>query len=198
MKKVLIVVDYQEDFVNRALGFDGAEKLDDGIAELVKQYHDNGDIVVFTYDTHHENYLETTEGKRLPVEHCIQGTNGFELYGKTGELAKEYGVPADTESTRVVKKAYDSNVYYVCKPTFGSIELGRFLEYMKLKHSVNNITLVGLVTNICVLSNAVIAKAACPEAEIKVPGNMVASFDKVLHEKTLEVLNSIHIDTYDI
>ena len=81
MKKALIVVDYQNDFVNGALGFEGAEKLDDIICEKIQQYRKEGGHIIFTFDTHEANYLNTMEGKNLPVEHCIKGTEGHKLYG---------------------------------------------------------------------------------------------------------------------
>ena len=82
-ERLLVVVDYQKDFVDGALGFAGAENLDLRIAAKIKRYHDAGDVVVFTYDTHWKNYLTTQEGRKLPVEHCICGTPGWELYGET-------------------------------------------------------------------------------------------------------------------
>ena len=78
-ERLLVVVDYQKDFVDGALGFAGAENLDLRIAAKIKRYHDAGDMVVFTYDTHRKNYLTTQEGRKLPVEHCICGTPGWEL-----------------------------------------------------------------------------------------------------------------------
>ena len=82
-ERLLVVVDYQKDFVDGALGFAGAENLDLRIAAKIKRYHDAGDVVVFTDDTHWKNYLTTQEGRKLPVEHCICGTPGWELYGET-------------------------------------------------------------------------------------------------------------------
>ena len=88
-ERLLVVVDYQKDFVDGALGFPGAENLDLRIAAKIKRYHDAGDVVVFTYDTHWKNYLATQEGRKLPVEHCICGTPGWELYGETAKQQKE-------------------------------------------------------------------------------------------------------------
>ena len=86
MKRLLIVVDYQVDFVNGSLGFDGAELLDQKIAEKIQQYHMAGDDVVFTLDTHETDYLSTEEGKNLPAEPCIHGRKGWELFGETKAL----------------------------------------------------------------------------------------------------------------
>ena len=86
MKRVLVVVDYQKDFVDGALGFEKAKEIEEGIYEKVNSYLSKGDKVVFTYDTHTEDYLATREGKNLPVTHCILNTEGHELYGKLSEF----------------------------------------------------------------------------------------------------------------
>ena len=109
MKKLLLVVDYQTDFVNGALGFPGAEGLDGPIAQKIAQYHAAGDDVAFTLDTHGENYLTTQEGKHLPVPHCLRGSEGWTLYGETGK------------SRRQADPALE-------KPAFPSLELGTWLR----------------------------------------------------------------------
>jgi nicotinamidase-related amidase len=167
MKKLLIVVDYQNDFVNGALGFPEAELLDEKICAKIDEYEN--DEIIYTLDTHSDNYSSTQEGKNLPVPHCIKGTNGHELYGKTKE--KLYG-----------KRFFEKN-------TFPSLSLG---EYLKTQE-YSSIELVGLVSNICVLSNAVIAKAACPEAEIIVDSALTAGADKELHQKALDVMRGLQI-----
>ena len=175
MKRVLIVVDYQNDFVDGALGFEGAEKLDKGIASLMEQYAKDKDGVIFcTFDTHDKNYLDTQEGKNLPVEHCIKGTDGWELYGEVGMTEIMYPM----KCTRITKN------------TFGSIELASRLDRLE---DVESITLVGVVTNMCVISNAVIAKAAHPEAKIIIKKDLVDSFDKELHQKALDVMASMQM-----
>lgn len=170
MNRLLIVVDYQNDFVNGSLGFSGAEKLAAPIAQRIYEYRTSGDDIVFTFDTHDPDYLNTQEGRKLPVPHCIRGTNGWELYGA------------------VAKAAWDEDKVFR-KPTFPSLELGQWLK----EREYAQVELCGLVSNICVLSNAVIAKAALPEAEIIVDANLTASGDPVLHEKALDVLESIQV-----
>ncbi len=172
--KVLVVVDYQKDFVDGALGFESAKNLDSGIAELVKQYVDDGDLVIFTFDTHDENYLNTQEGKKLPVEHCIYRSDGWNIYGETGEILRD------------VK----DDVLMINKDTFGSPYLVELLQPLS---NIKSITFVGVVTNMCVISNAVIAKAACPEAEIIIKKDLVDSFDKELHQKALDVMASMQM-----
>ena len=181
MKRLLIVVDYQNDFVDGALGFEGTELLDERIARKIDEYRDAGDTVCFTYDTHHGDYLETQEGRKLPIPHCIEGTQGYELYGEVGAKLKE----SDT-------------VYR--KPTFGSVALfERLVERQGVATEVGSlpfesIELVGLVSNMCVLSNAVIARTACPDVPIIVDANCTMAPDPAMHEKALDVLEGLQIE----
>lgn len=169
MKKLLIVVDYQKDFVNGSLGFKEAEDLDEYLASLIDQYHQNKDDVIFTFDTHQNNYLETQEGKNLPIEHCIKNSDGWKLYGKVNTAKKEYDICIE-------------------KTTFGSLELGNYLK----DKNYQNITLVGVVSNICVLSNAIIAKSALPETSICIDLKGIASNDVSLEKKAIDLLKSLH------
>ena len=168
MKKLLIVVDYQNDFVDGALGFPGAEKLDDIIAGKIQDYRKNNQEVIFTLDTHRPDYLETEEGRKLPVPHCLEGTKGHELYGKVKDLVK----PTDS---------------VFIKDTFPSLDLGNYLR----GKDYQEIELCGLVSYICVLSNAVIAKAACPNAKIVIDAKATLSHDARLHQAGLEVMKGL-------
>jgi len=170
MKKILVVVDYQNDFVNGALGFEKAAKLENSIVEKIKKYKNNGDEVVFTFDTHTEDYLNTQEGRNLPISHCVKGTPGWQLYGKIAEFCDE--------TTECFEKA-----------TFGSMELARYLG----KNGYDQIELVGVVSNICVISNAVLAKAALPESLIIVDSSCVASNDDTLNKAALDVMERLQI-----
>lgn len=170
VKKLLVVVDFQNDFVNGTLGFEGAEKLDSKIAEKISEYRENNSDVVFTFDTHSESYLETFEGKKLPVKHCVKGTEGWKIYGETGKMIRE------------TDKIFEKN-------TFPSLELAKWLE----TKSYETVEIAGLVSNICVISNAVMVKSALPEAEIIVDADCTASFDEALHEKALDVMEGLQI-----
>lgn len=171
MKRLLIVSDYQKDFVIGPLGFPRAITLDIPISNKIKDYRITGDTVVFVFDTHNCNYLNTQEGKNLPVEHCIEGTDGWNLFGETG------------------KQRLETDICFV-KDTFGSGRLYSFL----LENSFDQIEIVGVLTNICVLSNAVIAKTASPEALIVVDSKCVASNDDVINDYTLQVMKSMQIE----
>ncbi|MBC8570879.1 cysteine hydrolase family protein [Zongyangia hominis] len=170
MKKALIVVDYQNDFVTGSLGFSGAEKLEGPICEKIEQYRGEGGDVIFTFDTHGEDYSVTQEGRKLPVPHCLKGSDGWELFGRVA-ACREAG-----------DRSFD-------KATFGSLELA---EYVRGK-GYDRIELCGLVSNICVLSNAVLCKAALPEADIVVDARCTASGNGELHQKTLDVLEGVQV-----
>lgn len=169
MKKVLIVVDYQNDFVDGALGFPDAVNIKPEIIRLIKQFRNEGQHVVFTKDTHYENYMNTVEGKNLPVNHCIKGTKGHEIVEEVNELV------------------LDSLVFE--KETFPSLELGNYLQELE----PHEIYLVGLVSDICVFSNAIIAKAACPNSEVSIIKNASDSYDKDMEAKAYDVIRHLHI-----
>ena len=132
MNRYLFVIDYQNDFVDGALGFPGAEKLDEKIAAKVRAYGKGK--VLFTRDTHFENYMDTREGKNLPVKHCIKGTFGWECYGETAKALAEVEAPA------IDKLVFGMDV---TDPATAAV----------LPEKADEIELVGLVSNICVVSN---------------------------------------------
>ena len=172
MSKYLFVIDYQNDFVDGALGFAGAEKLDAPIAEKVRQYGKGR--VFFTRDTHFENYLSTREGRNLPVVHCIQGTEGWQVYGETAKALEE------VEAVAIDKLVFGMNV---ADPAVAAV----------LPETAEEVELVGLVSNICVVSNAVVLQSRYPEATIVVDASCTDSFDKTLHEKVLDVLEGFQV-----
>ena len=170
-KTALIVVDYQRDFVDGALGFPGAAALEPLIADRIARELRDGGEVIFTRDTHDGNYLQTAEGRRLPVPHCIRGTAG---HGVTDGLAPYL----------------DRAVLVLEKPTFGSLTLGSFLR----ERGYGRVELCGLVSSICVLANAVIAKAALPEAEILVDQALTAAPDPAAHAAAMAALRGIQVE----
>lgn len=172
MKKILIVVDFQNDFVNGALGFPGAEQLDRPIAEKVRAYGKGN--VFYTLDTHGPSYLDTREGKNLPVVHCVKDTPGWEVFGETKQALK------DVDATGF------------CKESFGLDITNDVLAH--LPHKVDEIELVGLVSNICVISNAVIFQTKYPQAKITVDASLTKSFDEKLHNCALDVLTGLQVN----
>lgn len=177
--KLLAVIDYQNDFVTGALGFDGAAAIDDGIARLAQTYLAQGDHVLFTYDTHGEGYLETREGRALPIPHCDPASAGWRLYGKTQELCCE--------------TCANHQIHTVYKQCFGMapedvVRLGKELPGLR------EILIVGVVTNMCVISNAVLLQSQWPEAQLTVDASLCRSFDPALHEKALDVMQGLQIN----
>lgn len=170
MKNLLVIVDFQNDFVNGALGFKKAKDIENVIYEKYEKYLKNDDKIIFTFDFHDDDYLNSVEGQNLPIKHCIKDSFGAKLYGKLDGLYKNH------------------KCFY--KNTFGSLELGNYL----INKNYKNIEIVGLVSNICVLANAVIIKSALPNANILIDKNATASYDEDLHNKALDILKNLHIN----
>ncbi|WP_294581568.1 cysteine hydrolase family protein [uncultured Thomasclavelia sp.] len=170
MKKLLVVVDYQNDFVSGSLGFKDALSIEDYLADLIEKYHQNNDDVIFTLDTHQTDYLNSQEGKNLPITHCIENSEGWMLYGKIKDLAK--------------------NDYQIKKETFGSLALGNYLQ----DKDYQEITITGVVSNICVISNAIIIKAALPEAKIIIDFKGIASNDLSLQQKAIDIMKNLQME----
>ena len=171
MKRLLLVVDYQKDFVDGALGFADAEKLDGPISAKIAQYRAAGDDVAFTMDTHGPDYLGTQEGRKLPVPHCLRGSDGWQLYGETGQVMER------------------SRDMVIGKGTFPSLWLANWLK----GQGYDQVELAGLVSYLCVLSNAIMVKAALPEAEIIVDASCTAGPDPALHAKGLDVMEALQL-----
>ena len=169
--KILIVIDYQKDFVDGALGFSGAEVLDERIAQRVREY--GGGRVFYTLDTHYEDYADTLEGRLLPVSHCIKGTKGHELYGETAAALSEVGA-----------EGFE-------KESFGLKITDEIRK--KLPKEVEEIELCGLVSNICVLSAAVVFRTEYPNAQITVDASLTACADPALNEKALDVMEGLQV-----
>lgn len=171
MKRALIVVDYQVDFVSGSLGFEQAKALDSIIAKKCEDAILQGIDVFFTLDTHDEHYLEGEEGQHLPIPHCIQGTPGHEIYGSVQGFLLH------------AKKVF-------IKHTFPSLELATYFN----SHPYDQVELCGLVSNICVLSNAVMVKSALPNAHLLIDATATSSYDLTAHEQALSILRGLHVE----
>ncbi len=172
MKKFLIVVDMQKDFVDGALGTPEAVKIVPNVVKKIKGF--DGEIIV-TYDTHSENYMETSEGKHLPVPHCIKGTNGWKL---------------DSD----VQNALNGREYTeIEKPTFGSVNLPDIIK-SKAGDEEFSVELIGLCTDICVVSNALLLKANFPEADISVDPECCAGVTVDSHNAALTTMKMCQIN----
>ena len=173
MRKILIVIDMQKDFIDGALGTSEAVTIVPNVIEKIKSYP--AENIYATRDTHPENYLETQEGKNLPVPHCIKGTKGWELVPALAELQQKSG-----------SKVYE-------KPTFGSVMLAHELHQRDTAGEIASIELVGLCTDICVISNALLLKAAMPELPITIDPACCAGVTPEKHAAALEVMKSCQI-----
>ena len=171
MRKILVVVDMQKDFIDGSLGTKEAQAIVPLVVEKVKNYPIEN--VYVTKDTHKEDYMETSEGKHLPVEHCIKGTAGWELNPEIAET---------TAGAKVVEK-----------PAFGSVELMELLKAENEREELE-IELIGLCTDICVVSNALLLKAAMPENRISVDASCCAGVTPESHNAALTTMKMCQIE----
>ena len=170
-EKLLVVVDYQKDFVDGALGFETAEQLDQVIANKIEEYLKGGQDVIFTKDTHYTNYLTTREGKHLPIEHCIIDSEGHNLYGKVAGYEKQ------------AKKVFN-------KTSFGSIDLAKFISRSDYKE----VEFCGLVSNICVLSNIIMTQTYNEKVEIIVDLNATKGLSEEVNSSFKTYLQNLTVN----
>lgn len=176
MKKLLIVVDYQNDFVTGTLGTKEAVSIKDNVFNKVKNWDDD---IIFTQDTHYGNYLETREGKYLPVEHCIIHTDGWDIVdGLVSAAVKREG------------KGKNGHIDIIDKTTFGSKHLPTHIR----DTGYDYVELIGVCTDICVISNALLIKAFLQEIDITVDASCCAGVTPEKHKAALEVMKSCQIN----
>lgn len=171
MRKILLVIDMQNDFINGALGTSEAEAIVGRVAEEIRKYPTEN--VIATRDTHTENYLNTQEGWKLPVVHCVRGTPGWELHPEIAAALKGAAV--------------------IDKPTFGSKELAEKLFLLSEQDDLE-VTLAGLCTDICVVSNALLIKAFLPETPVRVIADCCAGVTPESHQSALNTMRMCQIE----
>ena len=172
MKPLLIVIDMQNDFVTGSLGSDAAVSLLQPMMEYIRSW--DGDIA-FTRDTHDSDYLSTQEGHRLPVPHCIKDSVGW-------QIVPELFTCAERSSCKIVG-IFD-------KPVFGSTSLAQYV----LTSGYDQVTLIGVCTGICVISNALLIKAFCPETTVSVKASLCACVSEESHLHAIETMRTCQID----
>lgn len=164
MKKTLIVVDMQKDFIDGSLGTKEAIGIVENVKKKISEYQNRGDEIIFTRDTHRGNYLSTNEGKYLPVEHCIEGTDGW-------------GIRDGLDVTTAI---------YIDKPTFGYM---RWIDY-----NLEEVEIIGLCTDICVISNALIIKATYPEIKVSVDASCCAGVTPESHKAAITTMKMCQVE----
>jgi nicotinamidase-related amidase len=191
--KIVVVVDMQNDFIDGVLGSPEAQAIVPVMVDRLHELDDGNTLLFFTKDTHFANYLETQEGKNLPVAHCIEGTPGWSINKQISSYT-DYGSNFLTYSTRDIRKSR------VLKHTFGSTELAdiiRELVYEKHKHpdiEIDEVILMGVCTDICVISNAMLLKAYCPELPITVDASCCAGVTPESHKNALAAMKMCQIN----
>lgn len=182
--KVLVVVDMQNDFIDGALGTKEAVSIVSNVIEKIKTFNDAGNTVFYTRDTHKNNYMDTQEGKNLPVPHCIKNTEGWELH-------------PDIEALRIQSSGYKDRT--IDKPAFGSLKLGQELKTLDERlrtqslSGIESVTLIGLCTDICVISNAMIIKASLPEIPVIIDPKCCAGVTPESHSNALKAMECCQI-----
>ena len=173
MKELLVVIDMQNDFVTGSLGTKEACGIVDNVKNKIEEYVKKGQEIVFTRDTHTEQYPETQEGRLLPVEHCIKGNKGWELIPEI--------------------RPYSEGRSVFDKTTFGSVPLAEYIR----DGGFDAVEMIGLCTDICVVSNALMIKSALPELPVSVDASCCAGVTREKHEAALEVMRSCQIQVKD-
>ncbi len=174
MRCFLVAVDLQNDFVTGVLGTADSPAAAASAERIIADFKGE---VVFTRDTHERDYLSTQEGRRLPVSHCVKGSEGWRLCPEVSRFSEG-------------KKIFD-------KPAFGSLELADYLISENAKARIDCVTLIGVCTDICVISNALIIKAALPECRVAVIRSACAGATREGHERALAAMRACQIDILD-
>ena len=174
MRKILVAVDLQNDFIDGALGTKEAVAIVDKACQVISSYDEKN--VIATRDTHGENYFETQEGRNLPVRHCIRGTDGWQINGK---------IQTALRGAKIIDK-----------PSFGSVELAECVRSLAAKEEIS-VTLIGLCTDICVVSNALLIKAFCPEVPVSVVASACAGVTPQAHQAALATMQSCQVQVLE-
>lgn len=182
MSKILVIVDCQNDFITGSLANEEAQKKVPSIVKKIKEF--DGDCIILTRDTHSEEYLETKEGGKLPVVHCVKDTWGWEIEDSVATALNE----RLCDDTKVVVNIID-------KPTFGSLNLINAVDFVLDAYGDNDIELCGFVSSICVISNAILLKSAFYEkAFITVDASCIAGLSEDNNKAAIEVMKSCQIN----
>lgn len=172
---ILVIIDMQNDFISGTLGTKEAQAVIEPLIDKIRTFNGN---ILLTQDTHDKSYLSSQEGSKLPVEHCIEGSDGWRINERIMDAVRQKGT--------------DYKVFN--KGTFGSLSLAEYLKQLNEADTVENIELVGVCTDICVVSNALLIKAMLPEVHISVDTKCCAGVTPEAHEAALMTMRSCQID----
>lgn len=194
--KVFVIVDMQNDFITGPLGSDRAVAAADNILEFLKQNNSSNNIVLFTKDTHQENYLDTQEGQWLPVKHCIEGTPGWSIYKPISEFVDKKSNFSHYSQKGIIKGR-------ILKSAFGSLELAKVLQQINTQlmaygEKLEEVIFMGVCTDICIISNVLIAKSALPQTVISVLKEGCAGSTDNYHYSALDVMDSCQVNLYQM
>jgi len=178
--KALIIVDMQNDFINGALGTPEAAAIVNKVANRIE--NSAGELILFTQDTHQTNYLDTPEGKKLPVTHCVENTPGWEINETILNAWR------NNKNTIAIPELFNNSF---TKPVFGSVDL---VEFLKSRTEITEIELLGVCTDICVISNAIMIKNTLPHIAISVNAACCAGVTPQSHTEALNVMQICQID----
>lgn len=179
MGKILVVIDMQNDFIDGVLGSESAAAI---VPKVVEKINNFEGVIAVTYDTHTPDYLDTQEGKNLPVTHCVKGTHGWELNSLVVDAVEKY-----TNNKFLVPMSF-------YKPTFGSVELAEWILRVFANSKLDEVILVGLCTDICVISNAMLIKAYIPEVKVTVDASCCAGVTPDSHKNALAAMKMCQIN----
>ena len=189
--KAIVIIDMQNDFIDGVLGTPEAQAIVPVMVERLKELDASDNLILFTKDTHYEDYLETQEGKNLPVPHCIEGTPGWSINKEISSYV-DYGSHFAGYSSRTIRKGR------ILKPTFGSCELGELIRnlaaYNGDNFTIDEVILMGVCTDICVISNAMLIKAYCPELKVTVDASCCAGVTPESHKNALAAMKMCQIN----
>lgn len=183
MAKILIVVDMQVDFITGPLGNNRAKSIVPGIKDLATKYVNEGGYVIYTMDTHYENYLETQEGRNLPTPHCLWGTEGWKLYADVVPDLKDIKTNPNSQK----------RLFSVQKGSFGYRDWEHMLSN-NVNEEIDSIEIVGVCTGICVISNALILKSLFKEVPISVNASLCGCINPTTHRNALETMRLCQIE----
>lgn len=178
--KIVLIVDMQKDFISGPLGSEAAIAAKDAVCKYLKNEVNSEALIVFTQDSHNIDYLESNEGRHLPILHCIEGTDGWKI---------------DKEIMTTIRDRPCCDLWFRGKETFGSVNImDEITKVCKSINDIEEIDIMGLCTDICVVSNALILKAMLPESTIKVVANCCAGTSVEMHEAALKVMESCQVE----